>query len=58
MTETIAEPGGLERIWKHAILPLLDEHFYGTQRDVFDEFGLLTLRASITTDTDGAAPAD
>ena len=30
----------LERIWRHAILPLLDEHYYGTKVDVHTEFGL------------------
>jgi 5-methylcytosine-specific restriction protein B len=37
----------LERAWGHAILPLLEEHFYGTERDVRDEFGLETLRGSL-----------
>jgi 5-methylcytosine-specific restriction protein B len=34
MTRTIAEPGRLERIWNHAILPLLEERFYGTGEDL------------------------
>jgi 5-methylcytosine-specific restriction protein B len=30
----------LESIWRHAILPLLDEHYYGTKVNVHTEFGL------------------
>jgi DNA polymerase III delta prime subunit len=30
----------LERIWRHAILPLLDEHYYGTKVNVHNDFGL------------------
>lgn len=58
MTPQVGRPGGLERIWKRAILPLLEEHFYGTQRDVADEFGLASLRADLRADIDGTAAAD
>jgi hypothetical protein len=34
----------LERAWQHAIMPLLDEYYYGTGRDVEGEFGLKALR--------------
>jgi 5-methylcytosine-specific restriction protein B len=37
----------LERVWRHAIMPLLEEHYYGTTRDVHDEFGLDKLRATV-----------
>jgi 5-methylcytosine-specific restriction protein B len=37
-------PGGLERIWKTAILPLLAEHYFGEGRDIQQEFGLPALR--------------
>lgn len=30
MTDEIMKPGRLERIWNHAILPLLEERFYGS----------------------------
>ena len=33
----------LERVWKYAIMPLLEEHFYGTGRNVSVEFGLAAL---------------
>jgi 5-methylcytosine-specific restriction enzyme B len=42
----------LERVWRHAILPLLEEHYYGTGRNVQEEFGLENLRKSL------AAPAE
>jgi 5-methylcytosine-specific restriction enzyme B len=44
MTRRIADPGGLERIWKTTILPLLTEHYFGEGRDINREFGLPTLR--------------
>ena len=44
MTRRVAEPGGLERIWKTAILPLLAEHYFGEGRDLQQEFGLPALR--------------
>lgn len=37
----------LERVWKHAIMPLLDEHYYGTNRDVALEFGLDAVRKAL-----------
>ncbi len=42
---TSGGPPNLERVWKHAILPLLEEHFFGTGKDVEAEFGLSALRA-------------
>jgi MoxR-like ATPase len=45
-------PPHLERVWEHAILPVLEEHLYGTDRDVAKEFGLGTLRAALA----GPAP--
>jgi hypothetical protein len=37
----------LERVWVHAIIPLLEEHYFGTQRDVEGEFGLSALRKAL-----------
>lgn len=34
----------LEHVWERSILPLLEEHYFGTQRDVRSEFGLAALR--------------
>jgi 5-methylcytosine-specific restriction protein B len=46
MTKDGSEPD-LERVWKHAILPVLEEHFYGTGRQVSEEFGLEALRQAL-----------
>lgn len=50
MKPDAAMPGGLERIWKYEILPLLEEHYYGrlTRDEVHARFGLDALRASLT----------
>ncbi len=37
----------LERAWQHAIMPLLEEYYYGTGRDLESEFGLKALRAAL-----------
>ena len=34
MTAPSRTPGRLERIWAHAIMPLLEERFYGTGQDL------------------------
>jgi 5-methylcytosine-specific restriction protein B len=44
MTRRVADPGGLERIWRTAILPLLAEHYFGESRHIENEFGLPALR--------------
>lgn len=38
------QPPRLEHVWERSILPLLEEHYFGTQRDVRGEFGLAALR--------------
>lgn len=50
MKADASTPGGLERIWKYEILPLLEEHYYGrlTRDEVHGRFGLQALRASLT----------
>lgn len=40
MTPRIGEEGELKRIWQHAIMPLLEEQFFGTNIDVSARFGL------------------
>jgi 5-methylcytosine-specific restriction protein B len=47
MTPDADRSGGLERIWEHSILPLLDEHYYGTldRQQIRDRFGLSAIRA-------------
>jgi len=41
-------PGGLERIWKYDLLPLLEDHYYGrmSRSELRDRFGLAALRRS------------
>lgn len=45
MTRRVADPHGLERIWRTAIQPLLAEHYFGEGRNIEAEFGLPALRA-------------
>ncbi len=47
MHESVGTERGLERIWRHVIMPLLEEHFAGSTRAVEAEFGLAALRAAI-----------
>jgi 5-methylcytosine-specific restriction protein B len=46
MTDDIGKPGRLEMIWQHAILPLLDERFYGTGQSL-ERFSLDSIRAAV-----------
>jgi 5-methylcytosine-specific restriction protein B len=39
--------GGLERVWRRAILPLLEEHHYGDGTDVGKRYGLSSLRTAV-----------
>jgi len=47
MTKRVADPAGLDRIWRTAILPLLAEHYFGEGRNIEGEFGLAALRAQL-----------
>jgi 5-methylcytosine-specific restriction protein B len=47
MTKSLAEPGALERIWAHALMPLLEEQYYGSEDDVGKLFALSSVRASL-----------
>ena len=47
MTPRVGKPGGLERIWRTGILPLLAEHYSGEGRNIEAEFGLEALRARL-----------
>jgi hypothetical protein len=42
----------LERIWVHSIMPLLEERYYGTQRDVEAEFGLAAIKRRLAAAAD------
>ena len=47
MREAVHAPGGLERAWRTAILPLLEEHHYGDDIDVRAHYGLDAIRAHV-----------
>jgi 5-methylcytosine-specific restriction enzyme B len=51
MTPRVATAAGVDRIWRSSILPLLEEHFYGTDMNVAARFGLPALRAAGSTPT-------
>ena len=65
MRKAVHQPGGLERAWRTAILPLLEEHHYGDGTDVRAKYGLDAIRARVAVlkasersgDT-GGKPAD
>lgn len=46
MTERVGDQLELERIWRHAIMPLLTEHFYG-QPGAADRFELAALQRAV-----------
>jgi 5-methylcytosine-specific restriction protein B len=48
MSETAVSPGGMERVWRHAVLPLLEEHFFGSAVDVPGRFGLEAIRQALS----------
>jgi 5-methylcytosine-specific restriction protein B len=47
MTRRVGSDAGLERIWRTAILPLLEEHYFGQGRDLDKEFGLAALSRAV-----------
>lgn len=47
MNPGVADRAGLDRIWRTAILPLLEEHHYGDGIDVRRRYGLATLQKAI-----------
>jgi DNA polymerase III delta prime subunit len=59
MRQEAATQVGLERIWKHDILPLLEEHYYGrlTRPQVHERFGLASLQAGLVRPPEGAMSA-
>ncbi|MEO6088268.1 MAG: AAA family ATPase [Umezawaea sp.] len=48
MRPEVHRPGGLERVWRTSILPLLVEHHYGEGVDVEQVYGLESLTASLS----------
>jgi 5-methylcytosine-specific restriction protein B len=52
------QPAGLERIWRHDLLPLLEEHYYGrlTRGQLQARFGLDAIRRKLAAALPGGGP--
>jgi 5-methylcytosine-specific restriction protein B len=57
MSERSRTPAGLERIWRTAIFPLLEERFAGGDVDVYDTYALQRVLAKMKTGAGMSAPA-
>jgi len=44
MEADIGDPGVLDLVWEHAVLPQLEEHHFGTNIDVRDRYSLVAIR--------------
>jgi 5-methylcytosine-specific restriction protein B len=53
MTKENERDGGLDRIWEHSILPVLEEHYYGrlSREEIRKRFGLASIRAKAAPST-------
>lgn len=58
MRKAVHADGGLERAWRTAILPLLEEHHYGDGIDVRKHYGLEAVRARVARRSDDAVTSD
>lgn len=47
-------PGGIERVWRTSILPLLEEYHYGQNIDVTARYGHETIRNAALRNQPGA----
>jgi 5-methylcytosine-specific restriction enzyme B len=45
----------VEDIWRHQIIPLLEEHYYGSGREIELEFGLSAIRTRVAAAADESA---
>ncbi len=61
MKPHLEAPGGLERVWRHDLLPLLEDHYYGrlTRIQVRNRFGLdaIRRRLALAQAEEGPQPA-
>jgi 5-methylcytosine-specific restriction protein B len=57
MRPEVYRDGGLERTWRTALLPLLEEHHYGDGTDVSGRYGLAALRKALVPPTQVADEA-
>lgn len=58
MRDAVHLDGGLERTWRTAILPLLEEHHYGDGVEVRQRYGLPAIRARVARQSDEAMASD
>jgi 5-methylcytosine-specific restriction protein B len=60
MTTGIGTQAGLARVWKHHILPLLEDRHFGENVDVTARYGLAALRSGTPAPAgaDESAPAE
>ncbi|MFF6823416.1 hypothetical protein [Streptomyces longwoodensis] len=58
MRDSVYRDGGLERVWRTAILPLLEEHHYGDGTDVARRYGLEAVRRAVADHRRGEAAGD
>ena len=48
----------VERVWRYSIMPLLEEHYYGADRNLEADFGLSRLRQRLAAEADREAMPD
>ena len=58
MRKAVYQDGGLERAWRTAIMPLLEEHHFGDGIDVGKRYGLEAIRARIKPATNDDLDTD
>lgn len=58
MRDAVHSNGGLERAWRTAILPLLEEHHYGDGVDVRQRYGLEAIRSRVAKQIDDVVTSD
>jgi DNA polymerase III delta prime subunit len=49
MRDAVYSPGGMQRMWRTAILPLLEEHHYGQAVDVEGRYGYDAIRGAVAS---------
>ncbi|MDT0343513.1 DUF4357 domain-containing protein [Streptomyces litchfieldiae] len=57
MKPGVYRDGGLRRVWRTKILPLLEEHHYGESVDIEKRYGLAALERQLGEDGSADAPA-
>ena len=59
MRKAVYEEGGLERIWRTSVIPLLEEHHYGEmgRSDIENQYGLAKIASVVSRREEGIADA-